>query len=184
MPISPHFSLRFFHLLFTFMLFSPQYWHQKSRYTISPPPCKLWAHLNPVLAKDMAIGCWLDSLVDTLLAGKTDINILPLTCPYSSLQKHNGVARGAEKLRGWERRRGKKTEGGACHSLVCVVRFTGLLDFRLTWITAQRRYYSLTEWQNKWDTSPGLCVCVWAREREKEKVRGMRIRIGDIFKCL
>lgn len=66
------------------------------------------------------------------------------------------------RWKGEERKKKKKKKngGGACHPSVCAVWFTSLLDFRLTWITAPQRHCSLTEWQNEWDTSLWVCVCV------------------------
>lgn len=43
-------------------------------------------------------GGWLDGPVTTLLARETEINILPLFCPYSSIDEHDGAG---EEERRW-----------------------------------------------------------------------------------
>lgn len=51
---------------------------------------QLKAHIAPASVVDIPSGFWLDRPVTTLLARKTDINILPLYCPYSSVEEHGG----------------------------------------------------------------------------------------------
>lgn len=60
------------------------------------PSWQLKAHLTPVSVVDIPTGCWLDRLVTTLLARETDINILPLCCPFSSVGEHNVAGEGEE----------------------------------------------------------------------------------------
>lgn len=156
----PYFSVPFFFWLFYF--FSPVIKsHQKASSPdlyahtyISPdrffhsPAWQLQVHLAPISVVDITSGSLLDRPVNTPLATETDVNILSLSCPYSSLEEHGGGWREGKRVCSWVRRwkgeeskewkkkEKRKIRGGACHPSLRAVWFTSLLDFRLTWITA------------------------------------------------
>lgn len=112
------------------------------------PAWQLQVHLAPISVVDITSGSLLDRPINTLLATETDINILSLSCPYSSLEEHGGVGEkekgcvvgwGGEmerKAKSGRKKEKRKIRGGACHPSLRAVWFTSLLDFRLTWITA------------------------------------------------
>ena len=93
--------------------FHPQGFHS--------PFLQLKAHHAVVSAADILSGCRLDMPVTRMLGRETDINILPLCCPYSSVEEHD-VAGGRRREGGESGEEGWGVrEGGACHPSVCAV---------------------------------------------------------------